>query len=153
MAAIFVTSEKNRTSDYLFFSYTCSLLQVCNFTRRRETARDRRTIRTSFCGSVQLPMESALHSHRLLSLTSYRCSRNAKSIRKKNGRETHAQETEHGDYTNSLISRPEKLPLLVSRTRAPKSGVHRYDTATELFQSDRPSDSRKAINAPFTVAQ
>lgn len=55
MVAIFVTSEKNRTSDYSF--YTCSLLQVCNFTLAEGGAKgtgEHDTVVHSFFESTQL---------------------------------------------------------------------------------------------------
>jgi len=68
MVAIFVTSEKNRTSDYLFFCIRVRYSRYDNFTRRREQEIEESLVHPS--------ADSLAFSHRLLNLISYRCSRN-----------------------------------------------------------------------------
>lgn len=68
MAAIFVTSEKNRTSDYLFF-IRVRYSRYDNFARRREQEIEESLVYPS--------VDPLAFSHRFLNLINYRCLRNA----------------------------------------------------------------------------
>lgn len=90
MAVIFITSEKNRTSDYLLFirvRYSRYVILLVEGGRRGKRPSNHPyilLIRAVGSGGIRL------HPHCLLNLISYRCSRVMLKISKRNGREIHA---------------------------------------------------------------
>lgn len=144
-----------------FFVIRVRYSRYDNFTRRRGQERPKNhpcILLRIPCG---LPVVVVLHcrSHRLLNLLSYRCARvNAKKYRKETVEKTHARQNVMIMET-PLVSGLGKLPPLVPEARPPISRVRcacRPYTAIQYHCGNysnpgRPSDSRKAINAPLLM--